>query len=437
MFTQSTLITCSRLSRGSTKNKMLHSTTNCITCLELVRKLSEECVKFVKLEGKDCVISISETSLYLCAIVNERLGYSSPSLQSISVCRNKYHTRKLVTDFEWCYGFNLGDPVEQVVKHVKSFPCMLKPTSLCAGKGAFRCDDEASLRFKLQIISDDKDSLENIQSVQSQLLPLSVENDSDSGENPDYMVEEFIETWGTGIYQYFMEVFVTKEGKVIPYTLAEVFVFQGGMFLGTVIPPIHANGGIKPFEDHAIHIGGKLYNVGFKNQGFSLEFWRFPNCMFRLIEINPRVSPTTFDLHEQYSGSNIFNDVTDLMVHNKEPKYTPMSALKKQMTVTDTDDYTFLIDFSSRATGLVSSVFNYDLLEDLSAKGHVVLFLTDRDVVLTEANATTLGKAIAFVTIKGTWNEIVNEEKSLRQKLYMGLPQYSECFKYPNYFTLK
>ena len=70
-------------------------------------------------------------------------------------------------------------------------------------------------------------------------------------------------------------------------------------------------------------------------------------------------------------------------------------------------------------------------------KGYVVLFYTDRDYVLTEANATKLGKVITYVTIKGTWSEIVKEEKSLREKLYMGLPQYSDCFKYPKYFTVK
>ena len=178
------------------------------------------------------------------------------------------------------------------------------------------------------------------------------------------------------------------------------------------------------------------YNIGFKNQGFSFEFWRFPDAKSRLIEINPRLSKQTVNIDELYSGRNIFNDITNLLLYNTEPTHTPLSVLKDGLAAnTYEEEYAFLIDLYSRATGLVSSIINYDLLEELSTKGYAVMFYADRDSILTEASATTLGKLIASVTIQGTWNEIVKEEKSLREKLYMGLPQYSECFVYPKYFT--
>ena len=244
---------------------------------------------------------------------------------------------------------------------------------------------------------------------------------------------------GTGIYQYYIEVFITREGKVIPYSIVEQILFQDGMFLGCVTPPIHFDGDIKPFEDYAIYIGNKLYGIGFKNQCFHFEFWGYPDGKFRLIEINPRVATPCVDLYEQYSGNNIFNDVTNLFLRNKEPVHTPFSVLKDHLSAnTHNKQYVFLIHFRSRARGsVVSSIFNYDFLEDLSARGYVVLFDANRDYVLTEESASTLGKRIAYVTIKGTWNEIVKEEKALREKLYMGLPQYSNCFKYPEYFTVK
>ena len=395
-----------------------------------------KCIKYVKEEGKDCVISFSDTSSYVCAFVNERLGYPSPSPMSDVVGRDKYRTRMLVSEFEWCYGFNLGDPVDLVVQNVKTFPCMLKPALLFGGKGAFHCNDEPSLRAKLLEVSTDNAIVESVQALQNEVVPIPGVKDSDKSFH--YMVEEFIETNGTGVYQYCMDVFVTRDGKIIPYSIFEEFLFQDGMFLGFVIPPIHFDGDTKPFEDYAIHIGNKLFNIGFKNQCFNIEMWRYPDGKFRLVEINPRVATPFVDLYEQYSGNNMFNDVTDLFLHNKEPTSTPLSVLKDRIAAnTHEEQFAMSIDFSSRAMGVVSSIFNYDLLVDLSTKGYVVLFYTDRDCVLTEANATKLGKVITYVTIKGTWNEIVKEEKSLREKLYMGLPQYSDCFKYPKYFTVK
>ena len=392
------------------------------------------CITYVKEERKVCLLSFSETSSYACAIINERLGYLSPSPLSNVVCCDKYRTRMLVSELEWCCGFNLGDPVDLVVQNVKTFPCMVKPTMLYSGQGAFRCDNEASLRSKLQDINAYKHAIKCVQAVHREVLSMS--RDKDADKSVQYMVEEFIETNGTGVCQYCMEVFVTKEGKLIPYSLSEVFLFQDGMFLGTVIPPIHFDGGIKPFEDYAIHIGDKLYNIGFKNQGFNIEFWRFPDGKFRIIEINPRLSKEMVNIDELYSGRNNLNDVTNLLLYNKEPTHTPLSVLKDRLAAnTYEEEYAFLIDLSSRATGLVSSIINYDLLEELSTKGYAVMFYADRDCILTKASATTLGKLIASVTIKGTWNQIVKEEKSLREKLYMGLPQYSEFFGYPKYFT--
>ena len=286
-----------------------------------------KCIKYVKEEGKDCVISFSDTSSYVCTIINERLGYPSPSPLSNVVCCNKYRTRMLVSEFEWCYGFNLGDSVELVVQNVKTFPCMLKPTMLFAGMGAFRCNDEPSLRATLQAVSDDKAFRECVQALQNEILPIP--GDEDSAKNVQYMVEEFIVTDGTDIHQFCMDVFVTRDGKVIPYSFMEMLFFQDGMILGYVIPPIHFEGDTKPFEDYAIQIGNKLFNMGFKKQGFNIEMWRYPDGKFRLIEINPRVTTPLVDFFEQYSGNNMFNDVTGLFLRNKEPPYTPLSVLKE------------------------------------------------------------------------------------------------------------
>ena len=394
-----------------------------------------KCIKYVKEEGKDCVLALGETSSYVCTVINERLGYPSPSPLSNIVCRNKYQTRMLVSEFEWYYGFNIGDPVDVVVQNVKTFPCMLKPTMLFGARAAFRCNDEASLRTKLQDISADKALLDCVQSLQSEVLPTLDQKDSSKNVQCNTMVEKFIEKNGTGIYEYYMEVFVTKEGKVIPYSLAETCSFQNGMCIGCVIPPIHFDGDVKPFEDYAVHIGDKLFRIGFRNHVFMIEFWRFPDGNFHIMEINPRLSTSFADIHEQYSGNNIFNDVANLFLHNKEPTCTPFSVLKNSLTTnTHEEQYVICIDFSSRATGLVSSIFNFDLLEDLSEEGYSLSFFVDRDCVFTEAAKAILGNPIAYLTIKGTWNEIVKKEKSLREKLYMVL---SDCFKYPRYFTEK
>ena len=397
-----------------------------------------KCVTYVKEEGKDCVLGMNEPSSYICAVINERLGYPSPSPLSNVMCRNKYQSRMLVSDFEWCYGFNLGDPVDLVVRNVKTFPCMLKPTMLFRGKGVFRCNNEASLRSRLQDIRANKDTYEHVQAVQKEVLHLSGENNSSQIVLYDYMVEKCIETNDAGIYEYYMEVVVTKEGNVIPYCLSEMIHFQDKMVLAYVIPPIHFDSSAKPFEDYAIGIGNKLYGIGFKNQVFNIQFWRFPDGNFCLVEINPRIAATALDLFKKYSGNNIFDDVTNLFLHNKVPAYTPMSVLKDRLAAnTHEEQYTLYIEFSTRSVGLVSSVFNYDLLEDLTTKGYDVIVFEDKSCLLTESSLTIGGKLIAVVTIKGTWNEIVKEEKSLREKLYMGLPQYSECFEYPKYFTEK
>lgn len=391
-----------------------------------------KCIKYVRKMGKECVLSVGDASSYACAIVNERLGYPSPSPLSNVVCRDKYQTRKFVRDFEWYYGFNLGDPVDLVVQNVKTFPCMLKPTMLFGSRGVSRCYNESSLRSKLQDINADEDTLEHIRGLHSELEMLPILGENVAGKNMHYnmMVEECIETNGTGIYEYDMDVLVTREGKVIPYSLFEAALFQDGTILGFLSPPIHFDGGIKPFEDYAIHIGDKLFSIGFNNQAFNVQFWRYPDGMFRLVEINPRFT-TAVHAYEQYSGNSVYTDVANLFLHNREPVYTPLSVFKERLNTNTYEElYVINVDFLSRSVGLVSSLFNYDLLDELAANGYAIVPHLDR------AEVATVGKCFASLTISGTWNEIVEEEKSLRKQL-LRLPKDSECFEYPNYFTFR
>ena len=292
----------------------------------------ETCIQYVQSQGKHCVLSLTEETVLAQCFVNERLGYPCPSVLSTVYCLNKLLTRSFIREFEWFHGFNLDDDIEEIIKKVIAYPCMLKPTMLCLGFGAFCCNDESSLRSNWRKVKEDPKICQQMQHNHSNLVSLltTIDQSHLASKCTHYLVEEFIETNRKETYQYCMEAFVSKDGNVVMYSLVEEIPFRNGMFLAHTIPPYHFDGDFQHFEDYIVGIGEKLYGLGFKNQSFNIEFWQLPNRSFRLIEINPRNSQSYSDIFKMYSGNDLFHDVTDLFVSNKFPAKSPFTKLKQQ-----------------------------------------------------------------------------------------------------------
>ena len=406
----------------------------------LTEEAIEECVKYVQKLGKSCVVSFEDYTTTAAAVVNKRLGYPYPSLLSQIYCSNKLLTRTLVDDFDWFFGFNLDHPVESVLTKAHGHRCMLKPTMLSGGKAAYRCNDAESLRIALQTIRSDKDHCEKINEQHAELVKvLSQDNQEVAEQCTQYMIEELIEVSNTNTYQFCMEAFITKEGKVIPYSLVEELLFKNGMFIGDLIPPIHLEGSLQACEDYVIDIGKKLHQLGFQNQAFNIEFWKLPNGKFRLIEINPRTA-TPYDLlYEQYCGRGVLDDVVNLVVHGKEPLQTPFSKLKEQWPVHKGDsnaNYSFIVNLTTRVTGKATNVFDYHNIDEMFKREAPLFHRTPRDTVLTELNKTYVGTSMVQIVVQGSWNHIVTQAKDLRKSFYKDCSQCEESTEYPDYFEL-
>ena len=393
----------------------------------------DKCVKYLLAQGKCCVIAFDDAGAFQGTIINERLGYPSPSPLSHIYCANKVLTRYLVDDFEWFFGFNLNDDIESWIKNVKSYPCMLKAAQLGGGEGSFRCNNEVSLRSNLNIILSDKATCRMVEDMQSETFKF-LGDFKETEKCTQYMVEVFIDTKGTGTHQLCMEAFVTENGEVIPYSLVEEFFFTNGGFLGHSIPPVHFDGDFQACDDYIIDIGKKLYQLGFKKQAFNIEFWRFSDGKFRLIEINPRCASPYFYLYMEYSGNNLLDDVSNLFFHGKVPASTPLSKLKEHWSSGKPErQYTSLIDLASVSLGKASDIFNFDVIDQMRAEGTKMHHYTHH--VMTEKSQISVGTRFCSYVLKElSWNEVVRSERSIRRKFYKDFSQCEEAKYYPDYF---
>ena len=400
----------------------------------------ETCIQYVQSQGKHCVLSLTEETVLAQCFVNERLGYPCPSVLSTVYCLNKLLTRSLINDFKWFSGFNLDDDIEEIVKKVIAYPCMLKPTMLYLGLGAFRCNDEAALRANWRKVKDNLQLCTQVIEKHTELVSIltSIGNTDLAGKCTQYMVEEFIETQDCETYQYCMEAYVTKDGKVIPYSLVEEILFKNGMLLTDITPPYHFDGNFKPFEDYIVEIGKKLYGLGFRNQSFNIEFWQFSDGSFRLIEINPRNSFSYWYIFKTFSDNDLFHDVADLFLRNKLPTKTPITESKRQWSLCQGEDMQHAagVSLTTLARGKRSDLFDYDYLKKLSKDGVRIHYVDSEDSIIADADITMNGGSTAQVTLKGSWKEVVAGARNLRERFYKDMSNCVEASLYPDCFVL-
>ena len=400
----------------------------------------KDCLQYVQSQGKHCVLSLTEETVLAQGFVNESLGYPCPSVLSTVYCLNKLLTRSFINDFKWFSGFNLDDDIEEIVQKVVAYPCMLKPTMLYQGIGSYHCNDEAALRSNWQNVKANLQICTQVLEKHRELFSLltSIGQSDLADKCTQYMVEEFIETQGSETYQYCMEAYVTKDGRVIPYALVEELLFKNGMNLVDVTPPYHFDGDFQPFEDYIIKIGQRLYSLGFRNQFFNIEFWRFSDGSFRLIEINPRNSFTYWYIFKSLSDNDLFHDVADLFLHNKLPTNSPLMESKWQWSITQGKGikYAASVSLTTLAPGKRSDLFNYDYLKKLSEDGVRVHYVDSEDSIITDSDITMNGASTAKVILNGTWKEIVTGAKKSRERFYKDMSKCVEASLYPDCFDL-
>lgn len=403
---------------------------------ELASGSVEECVKYLKETGKKCVIPAFDANVITAAAINQRIGYPAPSLLSLVACHNKNLTRTLLGNFGWFYGFNLDQSIGCVLKNVKGYPCMLKSTMLAGGNSSFCCEDEAALCSNLETIRSDV--IMRKQNMSSYSEAISVLKQSSQPELVEkctqYMVEQHIDIGATGTYQYCMEGFISCDGKVIVYSLVEELFFKNGMNLGHVIPPVHFNGNFEPFEAFMESVGERLWDLGFQNQMFDIEFWQFPDGSFWITEVNPRMAAAYYDLYHLYSGNNCYEDVAHFVHLGLEPEKSPLSHLKHMWSTSKRNHtHSFMVGLTTRARGKVRDILDIDFLQDCISN-YAGIVRVSKDDVLAEVHSTRYGRMLSSVHMKGSWNEIVTEAKRIKANFYKDKEQFYEACEYPDYF---
>lgn len=418
----------------------LNRSDNAIFNFQLSSAMSatvEECVQYIRDNDLKCVIPTSDDGLMTAGAVNQKLGFPTPTFLSLIACTNKNLTRTLLGKFGWFYGFNLDQQLEQILENVRSFPCMLKATMLSRGNLTFRCDNKATLFSNLETIKADHILREKNSSLCSEAISILKESGKTElvDKCTECMVEEYIDMSNEGTYQYCMEGFISGDGRVLTYSLVEEIFFKNGKMLGHVMPPIHFNGNFKPFESLLERVGKKLSDLGFQNQAFDIEFWQLSDGSFVIIEVNPRMAASYYDLYWQYCGNNIYQDVASFVQLGVEPEKSPLSHLKHMWSISGHNHtHSFQIGLTTRAKGKVGDVLDIDFLQDQITKGLAGFIRLSKDAILGEVNSTSHGTIAANVTLKGPWDEIIKKVKQLRESFYKEeyfheADNYPDCFK--------
>ena len=396
----------------------------------------QECMGYLKESSKKYVLPAHDNYLMMAGILNQKLGFPNPSLLSLVVLKNKNLSRTVLGKFGWFFGFNLDQSNERILNNVAHYPCMLKPTMLCAGRGSFCCEDEAALCSNLEAIRGDPVREDN-SSFHSEVISI-LKQSSKPGlieKCTEYMVEQYIDISADGTYQYCMEGFIGSDGKVVIYSLVEELFFKNGLLLGHVIPPVHFNGNFEPFEAFMKSVGKRMWDLGFQNQAFDIEFWQLPDGRFWIVEVNLRMASSYYDLYHLYSGNHIYDDVANLVLSGSEPEISPFSHLKLMWSNSQRNHtHSFLLGLTTRARGKIDDIFDIDFLQGYISNT-CGFALVSRNDVLKEVHSSTLGGILANITIKGSWNDIVTEEKRFREALYKDKEQFYEADKYPDDFV--
>ena len=399
----------------------------------------QECMEYLREASKKCVIPAFDPQLMTAGIVNQKLGFPTPSLFSLVVLHNKNLSRMVLGKFGWFYGFNLAHSNEYIHSNVVQYPCMLKPTMLTLGTSLFCCEDEASLCSNLEKIRGDPKREENSSFRSEAISILKQSNQPELVEKcTEYMVEQYIDINANSTYQYCMEGFIGScDGKVVIYSLVEHLYFKNGMIIGYIIPPVHFNGEFEPFESFIESVGKKMWELGFQNQAFDIEFWQLPDGSFCITEVNLRMAPPYYDLYNLYSGNHLYDDVANHVLFQSKPEKSPFSHLKHMWSTSQHNHtHSFQIVLITRARGRVQDILDIDFLQEYISNGKAAGFIRmSNDDILSSAHSTAPGVMVANVTVKGSWNDIVTEAKKVREAFYKDKEQFYEADKYPDYFV--
>ena len=250
----------------------------------------------------------------------------------------------------------------------------------------------------------------------------------------EYVIEEYIDIDADGTYHYCMEGFIgSRDGEVVIYSLVEELYFKDKMLLGYIIPPIHFNGSFEPFEVLMESVGRRMWELGFQNQAFDIEFWQLPDGSFWITEVNLRMAPVFYDLYHLYSGNNLYEDVANHVFFGSEPEKSPFSHLKHMWSNSKRNHtHSFQMTLTTQARGKVQDVLDMDFFQVYISNGRVPGFVRiSNDDVLEGVRSIMHG----VITLEGSWNDIVTEAKRFREAFYKDKEQFYEADKYPDYFV--
>ena len=248
------------------------------------------------------------------------------------------------------------------------------------------------------------------------------------------MIEQYIDIDADCTYQYCMEGFIgSRDGKVVIYSLVEELYFKNKMLLGYVIPPVHFNGNFEPFEALMESVGKRMWELGFQNQAFDIEFWQLSDSSFWITEVNLRMAPIYYDLYHLYSGNHLYEDIANLVLSGSEPEKSPFSHLKHMWSNSKRNQtHSFQMALTTQARGKVQDVLDMDFFHGYISNGLVPGFVRiSNDDILKGMLSITQG----VITLKGSWNDIVTEAKRFREAFYKDKEQFYEADKYLDYFV--
>lgn len=387
----------------------------------------------------DVVAGYSQKDAYHHIYFNKQLGHNVPGGMAFLYCMNKYLMRVIETRTQgkenvfWydCIFPGTEDFAAMAAK-ITEYPFMLKNTSLSLGRGIFSIADEKVLKQRTDEYIEAK-YLQRMIEADMEAFKKYIPDDqkAEIPELPPFITEHKVDIFTTIEYCY--EGFITPEGEIVDYALTEEVYFRNHQALGYLTPPMNLDRAkTEKIQEWVNRYMTGFSELGYRNQFFNLELWLTDGGDVLLTEINPRAAHS-FHYNYLYSfGTTLFEDNMELA------RGANMDAIKdiNPWTLWNYGDgtgykYTLIVLFTSKQTGKVSEIFNFDEVDKLEAAGILVRYNRQREDVLTEKDMTSAGCMVMQIWITGnSAKEMVAKEIEMRKNLYRE-PQTAD---YPEYW---
>jgi len=358
------------------------------------------------------VFGISQIDQMYHFTMNKALGFEIYSQRALLHGFNKHLSRKAEVNPFWFTDIDPADDDDVSVSKIKEWPFIFKNTSLCSGISHYLV--KTPEQFKAILAEYRRNEKLLVQMERIHTLITDGMKEEELPLLPPFIAEHFIPDL-TKTIEFTYEGYVTEDGRLIDYGIAEEAYFKNQEIFMYFMPPIsfpkdrasELSDWVKGFIDN-------LYKEGFKNQFFNIEFWLMEDGSFVMTEFNPRCAWPYQPNYRSTFGVSLLEDAVNLTIRKQEPKRLPWNDWLEDRIVKPSA----AVVIATSETGRVGDLFDYEYCRSLEKKLPCVWFERGENEILTTADQTKAGTQVITLWIEAnSLRELFDQEADIRSKL--------------------